>query len=118
MYGLPKDFDTSIFLGKTIQAISFSANTIDFMFDDALSITATGSFSHHIPGQNSDEVESIPVKNSKLMQLTEKSVVSAKVEGRGNLVLQFNDGQILRCIDDTPRYESYSITYHSKETFV
>jgi hypothetical protein len=39
VYGLPKDFDGSMFIGRTVELISFSVNTIHISFDGDVSIT-------------------------------------------------------------------------------
>ena len=118
MYGLPLDFDHLIFVGRTLQQISFSANTIGFEFDGDLSITLLSSFAHK-RGDELLEKGDVPVIEAKLMQLAEKVVTSCEVVDNGRtLVLHFENGRSLYCYDDSDQYESFTITYGGREVFV
>lgn len=46
MYALPTDLDLSGFIGKTLEQVSFSVNTIHMAFEDGFSITLESSFAH------------------------------------------------------------------------
>ncbi|MBI4232313.1 hypothetical protein HY605_03715 [Candidatus Peregrinibacteria bacterium] len=119
MYGLSADFDTSIFVGKMLECVVFGINIIHFRFDDELSISLESSFKHRMSrDQKEREVIQVPVSDSHLMRLTGKVVVSAKVECPGTLTLEFEDGQVLSCIEDSSLYESYQITYGEKWVIV
>ena len=50
MHGLPKDFDGSMFIGRTVEVISFAAYSIVVSFDNNVSITIESSFEHLLPG--------------------------------------------------------------------
>ena len=120
MYGLPKDFDGSMFIGRTVELVSFSANTIHISFDDHLSITITSSFEHRLGTEEptQDCVQRVPVEESRLMQLAERSVESVEANTDGTLTLHFNGGHLFRCFDDLPNYECYTITHGKKEIYV
>ena len=45
MYGLPANFDASLFVGRTLQLICFSANQIYLHFDTELMLTMKDGFS-------------------------------------------------------------------------
>jgi len=118
MYGLPQDFDTSVFVGKSLQLVSFTANTIHLAFDDEVSITVESSFAHDLGQTGPPTVETVPVRESRLMQLVERTVVRAEARDRGTLVLYFDNGQTFFCFDDLPQYESYSITLGDRQIIV
>jgi Family of unknown function (DUF6188) len=109
MYGLPSDFDPSGFVGKALEQISFSANTIHLAFEDGFSITLESSFAHK-KGDELLEEGVVPLSESRLMQLVAKIVVRGEVLDRGTLVLHFEEGRSLFCYDDSTTYESYRIT--------
>lgn len=120
MYGLPKDFDGSMFIGTTVRQIAFSANTIFVSFGNDISITLLASFEHRIgaEGKKPDGVQSVPVDESRLMQVSGRSVESVEANVDGTLTLHFNGGHVLLCSDDSPQYESYHITQGKVEIYV
>ena len=119
MYGLPPDFDPTIIVGRRLQQVSFTANTVHLSFDEDLSITLESTFEHRF-GSDSVQLEmgSIPVAESRLMQLIDKSIKSAQIEDSGTLLLDFGDRHTLRCVDDSLQYESYRIKYGDREIVV
>lgn len=118
MYGLPQDFDYSIFAGRTLRAVTFTINTVHLMFDEDLSITIESSYAHQVDNDDQGRKEEVPAQHSTLMSLIENTVKSAEDGGNGTLVLRFKDEQVLQCFDDSPQYESYRITNRGKDTFV
>lgn len=118
MYGLPEDFDFAMFDGRTVDLVGFSANTVVLWFDSKLSITIEATYSHMKSPDASAIRVKVPSQESSLIQLSGKSVVRAEGENSGTLVLHFEDGQILKCFDDSPYYESYRITNQGVEICV
>ncbi|MBX7074432.1 MAG: hypothetical protein K1X71_14900 [Pirellulales bacterium] len=117
MYGFPKDFDGSFFIGKRIELVSFAAYQIWIGFEERISITIESSFVH----ENSAEPKSAqcpPVESSSLMRLVGRMVTSVAADELGTLSLTFDDGQILRCFDDTENYECYRNTVGDAEYFI
>lgn len=118
MYGLPENFDASFFVGRTLEMICFNANQIYLHFDDEITITIEGSFSHqHARSSVNPRVVSVPAEQSDLMRLLEHKVVSVSADPDGTLTLDFDDGQIFTCYDQTPSYESYQIK-HGDEVII
>ncbi len=112
MYRLPKGFDGSFLVGRTLERVSFSENTVSFGFDENVAITVTSSLKHELLSDSvhtDSEVQSVPLSHSRLMQLTGRSLTIVKGEEDGTLILSFDNGQVLALFDDTPNYESYSI---------
>jgi hypothetical protein len=119
VYGLPEDFDASGFQGRSVELVSFSANTIHIAFDGSYSVTIESTFEHSSGQQGDRPMHSVvPVKESRLMLLVGRSVVTATIERPGTLVLRFDDGQTLWCLDDSQEYESYRISCKDREIIV
>lgn len=120
MYGLPKDFDASFFVGLEVQQVAFSANTLDVSFESNISVTLESSYEYRTLQQGERVVESgsIPVVESRLMRLTGQRVASADAFMNGTLTLRFASGDELTFLDDNPNYESYRISRDGDETFV
>lgn len=53
-------------------------------------------------------VQSVPVTHSSLMQVVGRSVASASGDDEGALTLVFDDGQVVRFIEERIPYESYT----------
>jgi hypothetical protein len=109
MYGLPKDFNAERLVGRTLEMICFNENQIYFHFDEKLTIQVESSLGYQqLPTQEPEIIE-VPALQSSLMQLLGHSTTNAFGDNKGTLTLEFEDGQILQCLDDTPMYESYHI---------
>ena len=119
MYGLPETFDASVFVGRTLQQVAFSANSVSLWFGEDLSVTIESSFSHAASsGSKQAEKQTVPVAKSSLMQLAGKAVRSAESDRHGTLTLRFEGGHVLSVFDDLPQYESYRIQQGEDEIIV
>lgn len=112
MYRIPKDLDTSIFVGAELSQVCFGAYVVGFEFSAAkpLTVTVAGAYIHAGPETEGwvDEVR-LPTQTSRLMQLTNHQVVDATRLDETRLRLDFDHGQSLTLIDDTDQYESFQI---------
>jgi hypothetical protein len=119
MYKLPKDFGLGFVVGRTLENVSFSENTVFFGFGDHVSITAFSSLQHEfLAGAAQPNKQCVPLNESRLMQLPGHSVVKASGDDEGTLTLVFDNGHILRVFKDDPHYECYSINDGKKEIYV
>lgn len=118
MYGLPADFDASLFIGCELQQVSFTVNTVHFTFDKDISITLESSFFFQ-SDRNSETVRQVPpVQISAVMSLVGRQICSTSSTRDGTLALEFTGGGTLTCIDDSKEYESYRIWIYGKEIIV
>jgi hypothetical protein len=119
MYGLPKGFDAGFLVGRTLETVLFSENTVSFTFGDRVSVTVTSALQHQLSSESDQpNVQSVPLSESKLMQLPGHCVTQAKGEEEGTLVLVFDNGHVLKVFDNDPHYECYSINDGEHEIFV
>lgn len=118
MYGLTTNFDVSAFIEKELTIISFTANTINMLFEEDVSITVMGSFIHNYNKSDSAKKQCVPVSSSSLMRLIGKVVQLAERGTDGSLVLHFDNSHILTLLDDSLEYESYSVRIDNKENIV
>ena len=118
MYGLPSDFDPSVFVGRSVASVCYSENTTQIFLDDRTIITIWGSLAHSAVAEVAARTETVPTESSALMRLAGRTVVDASVNHGKNLRLKFDDGQVLECLDDSDQYESYSIATGDKQIIV
>ena len=118
MYGLPKDFDEAAFVGQELVQVSFSVNTIHFVFDGKASLTLLSTFIYSPSLNDAVHRETVPVSSSGLMELIGNKVKSARATSDGQLTLVFENGGSLTCVDDSIEYESYYICIGDKEIIV
>jgi hypothetical protein len=119
MYGRPANFDASIFLDASVEQICFSRNTITIYFDLGYLVTLEGAYEHRSAANpGSVERAAVPVLQSRLIELVGKAVMSAEIDAAGTFVLRFDDGQVLRCIDDSDKFESYRISCGDAEIII
>ncbi len=109
MYGLPKNFDGSFLVGRTLEGVWFRQFLVNLDFGDTIHISIEGAF-----GYGDDAIANAPVRESNLMRSIGSSVEAATGEADGTLILHFSDGKTLRIFDSSPQYESYSITFGDK----
>jgi hypothetical protein len=115
MYGLPSDFDASVFVGAELVLVSYTANTIHLVFEPDLEVTIESSHIVRIDSNATETVARPPVVTSCLMALVGKKVQTAVGTSDGTLVLTFENGGSVSCIDDSKEYESYRIRSNGKE---
>lgn len=118
MYGLQLDFDATVFVGRELMQICFTANTVGFAFSDDLSITLVSSFVHCNASSDEARKQAVPVLSSNLMHLIGHKVDSVSAAPDGTLALVFDNGHSLTFLDDSQEYESYSIRIGDKEIIV
>jgi hypothetical protein len=115
MYGIPDDFDPKVFVGSTLTTVRFGAYQVQITFDHldqegrtvrAIPVSVEGAYEHRGPGGAWLDAGNVPHPQSRLMQLTNHTVVDAVVESRERLRLAFDHDQTLTLID-TPDYESF-----------
>lgn len=112
-------FDASRLVGRVLQLVSFSENTVHLSFSDDTSITIEGSYTHSMRGGlEQDEAARPPLQQSRLMQLVGQPIEHARPSGGGALRLDFANGQTLTCQDDSSQYEAYRIKIGSEEIVV
>lgn len=109
MYGLPDTFDASVFVGVQLVQVSFSANTVNLVFEPAISVTIEAAFVVNAGAGLQPVKCSPPVRSSELMALIGAHVVVATGNADGTLVLDFDNGGRVVCLDDSAHYESYKI---------
>ena len=118
MHGLPADFDPGMFVGHELIQVSFTVNTVHLCFDGDIAITMESSFTLR-PGPAAETMtQSLPVEWSPIMVLLGRRVHSARATAEGMLVLEFEGGGMLSCLDDSKEYESYHIRIGDREIAV
>src|SRR6187401_1511004 len=119
MHGLPKGFDPTRFVGLEVELVSFAAYSFYLNFDRAAILTVHSSFVHQMPGDaEPEEASGHPVIESKLMQLSGKTIVSAETDDESTLILTFSNAHRLYVFDDQPMYECYTMKFGDEEIFV
>ena len=106
MYGLPKDFDGSFLVGRTLETVCFAQFQVYLHFDANITIGIESAYSYR-----TDQVVDVPVQESNLMQLLGSTVSAARGDETGTLSLLFSNGDRLQVFDTTKQYESYTISY-------
>src|SRR5262249_41760185 len=101
-----------------LESVAFTSNTISFNFDDNVSITVESSIEHRVDDEGFTDVQCVPPKQSRLMQLVGQSIDAVSGDEKGTLTLHFDGGHVLCCFDDSPQFESYRISDGKDEIIV
>jgi len=119
MYGLPKDFDTNLFLGRNLELICFSENQVTFHFDGELRLTALNAFSYRRAGPiGSEQTYEFPIVQTDVLEVLGSSIVQTDRADMGSLTLTFENSQRITFFDNSSEYESYIIDYHDSSTVI
>ena len=124
MHGLPPGFDASFFVGRTLEHICASATILTLHFDDKLSVAVESGYSMYIGNAKTTSQEtranrsSPPRVTSGLLDLIEHQISDATATREGTLTLRFDTGALLVLADESPEYESYSISYRGETRYV
>ncbi len=118
MYGLPANFDAEVFVGKKLDLICYSTNTINISFEGDVSITLMGSFIYRHSPYETVIKQCPPMSSSDMMRLVGKVVCYAEGRKDGTLTLRFDNGHILELLDDVKEYEAYIIRIGKRDIIV
>lgn len=125
MNGLPENFDASVFIGRTVEQVCVSVNTVSVYFGDDLFITISAEFSlGDATGQTEADANegfnpsaSVRASRGVIARLAGATVVRAAGERNGTLTIECDSGDVLH-IYDTPLYEAYVISHRGEDLIV
>jgi hypothetical protein len=111
MYGVTDSFDLSLFVGTTLEQIALGSHQIVFRFDPQGSIASEGRWvlldrNGEIVDESTEPAGRDAYRVHKCLGLR---VVGANVEPPTAITLTFEDGFVLRFLDDSKQYESFHI---------
>jgi Family of unknown function (DUF6188) len=109
MSKLLESLDPNHLLGRTLEQIGYSINTIHLWFDEMATIVVLGSVDHWASQEAAVNHEELPLRESRLVGLLGQSIVRADKIDEASIEIVFSDGQRL-ILNPTSEYESYHIT--------
>ena len=118
MYGLPKDFDPIVFEGRSLDAVTFGTNVIVLTFAGPLTVSVAGTLLFQASATDSPRREAPPVTEAHLVQAVGRTVLTADATSSRELQLQMSSGAVITLLDDSPHYESFSISLGDTEIVV
>ena len=126
MYGLPLDFDPQKIVGRYLAKVSFGKGSVHLEFErnltigksDLLSIVIIGRYSYVISGEAFEGIAAEPLTGVKLVMLLNGDVMTAKVIGRGGLVVEFGPNDRLHLMEDDTGFESYTMYFPGEDAIV
>jgi hypothetical protein len=112
VYGLPRDFDGAKLVGRQLLQVCFGLYQLQLHFDGELSISVESAVAYkEDPNEELTRV-SIPdlaASRPPLLHLLHHKIVNALGDDKGTLTLEFDNRQVLQCLDEGEKYESYQI---------
>jgi hypothetical protein len=127
--GLPSDFDPEVFVGRLLELVSFSENTIVLVFADALTVSISGTVAYQrspdapvereraaAPLKRARERATAPVKREQapalrtgLIDAVGRVVEAAELKSPRELILRLEGDFSVTLLDDCDHYECYQI---------
>lgn len=119
MYKISKDFDFSLFQGKSISQICFGLNVITVFFSDDIYIQWSGAFEITRNKETKYYKETYPVQNDfgLLYYLNTTPTSICTDADRNNLLLIFDDDNSIKLFGDDA-FESFTINVGEKRVIV
>jgi hypothetical protein len=118
MYGLPADFDASIFVGKRLESVCFYEFSVGFSFDPEAYVQTEWGFNYSVGPNEPSHFQAIPATDSGAIRLLGFTITAGEAHPDGTLTLVFDDGSVLQFLDSGPQYESYQIKLGDREIIV
>ncbi|WP_263352641.1 hypothetical protein [Acidicapsa acidisoli] len=120
MHGLSPDTDVSFFVGQTLIQACFGPHDLILNFQgDTLATVSIWSSIGCVDGDGAcKKSEDFREEADFLLKLLNVAIVSSQMSAGSVLCLGFENGTQLEIYDDSDQYESYSIHYAGKSTYV
>jgi Family of unknown function (DUF6188) len=120
VYELPADFDVQVFATRVLERVTFTANTLELIFDGEVSVTVESKIRYEVTDDGGGWVESatVPLTESTLMRLIGRRVHEASVKDRSSIALKFDNDHVLLIIADSDQYECYQLQIGDAEIVV
>jgi len=117
MYEWPKELDVmTVFVGKELEGIFFSVNTVSLHFDSKFSVTIMSNYVYLL-GAITEEI-SFPIYNTHLISSIGSKVTKAELYEKKDIHLWFENGAKLKIHGSTRGYEDYSFYLNGKEYYI
>jgi hypothetical protein len=113
MNGLPKNFDATGFIGKTLEVLVIGQYQLTLRLSEDCTINVEG-----LIAINSEEPIDLPDSMIAIYPLINQIVESASATEDGTLALTFGNGTTLRILDSEANFESYNFSLAGKELVV
>jgi len=107
MYGLPEDFKTAIFHGRSLDLVCFTRYQVDLHLSGKFLISVEAEIS-----LDAGKRFRLPLSLSYIYPLIDQKIVSTSTTVSGTLSLHFEKGKTLCIHDSSEQFESYSISEH------
>jgi hypothetical protein len=110
MYGLPSNTQLDFFKGKTLLQACFGVHDLILNFTEKVSISIFSSVGVGLEGRDFDRHSGFNEVSRELLRFLNRAVVDVRWTSEGTVSLIFDEGDALQIYDDSPEYESYTIT--------
>lgn len=109
MYGLPVDFDPAVLRGEELVQVCVGQSDLILNFEPRLSILVTSAVAYAPAGGRPVTFASFPEAGRELLALLGDTVDTVSLLNGRTLQLHFRTGASLAIVDDSDRFESYTI---------
>jgi hypothetical protein len=110
MYGLASGTNLDFFKGKTLLQACFGPHDLILNFDEGVSISIYSSLAVGPRGTNLVRDSAFETVSQEILRLLNKQVTEVSWTQSGTFSLTFEGNNLLELYDDSPNYESYTIS--------
>ena len=118
MYGLPSDFDSSVFVGHRLESVTFAENVIVLDFSDAISVSISGTVLYQESPAASPQRERPAASRTSLISAVGRTVEAVELKSPRELILRLERSFSVTLLDDSDAYECYLISVGDQEIVV
>jgi hypothetical protein len=118
MYGLPDDFDPSVFVGRRLESITFAENVIVLTFSESVTVSISGTVLYQEAAGVPQRRERPLTTHTSFVGAVGRAVEATDLKSPRELILRLGGGFLIKLVDDSDEYESYIISFGDREIIV
>jgi Family of unknown function (DUF6188) len=110
MYGLPSNTNLDFLKGATLIQVCFGENDLILNFSDSVSIAIFSSVGVGVASSAMNKHSTFQEVAGELLALLNKVVSNVRWTPEGTITLELDNGNAIQIYDDSPSFESYTIS--------
>ncbi len=117
MYGITAGETFDFFEGRRLDAVTFGRYKVSLFFDEGVGLDVEGVLAVTVPGSDERSADDARALATPLLDLLSLTVAAVRVDAPSSLALEFENGTIVRAIDDLGPYECFDV-HHGEHIWI
>ncbi|SDP20359.1 hypothetical protein SAMN04487788_2537 [Microbacterium testaceum StLB037] len=109
MYGITAGETFGFFEGRRLDAVTYGRYKVSLFFDEGVGLDVEGVLAVTVTGGDERSAEDARDLAAPLLDLLSLTVTAVRVDAPSSLALEFENGTVVRAIDDLGPYECFDV---------